>query len=169
MTSRETEIDSAVIRRARSDEAPKLTALSRRSKGYWRYDDAFLSACEKELSVSEAELAHNPAYVIEESGRVIGFYILQPRSTSDVELTFLFVEPVEIGRGNGGRLMRHAISTASNLEFRTMHIQGDPHADGFYLAMGARKIGTRRSQSIPERELPLYKVDLKAREPAPGT
>ncbi|MDE3000057.1 MAG: GNAT family N-acetyltransferase [Gemmatimonadota bacterium] len=109
-------------------------------------------------------MAHNPAYVIEESGRVIGFYILQPRSTSEVELTFLFVEPVEIGRGNGGRLMRHAISTASNLEFRTMHIQGDPHADGFYLAMGARKIGTRRSQSIPERELPLYNIDLDVRE-----
>ncbi len=65
--------------------------------------------------------------------------------------------------------MRHAVSTASNLEFRTMLIQGDPHADGFYLAMGARKIGTRSSESVPGRELPLYKVDLKAREPAPGT
>ena len=73
MASRETQTDRGIIRRARTDEAPKLTAPSRRSKGYWGYDGAFVSACEKELSVSEAELAHNPAYVIDSSGGIIGF------------------------------------------------------------------------------------------------
>ena len=66
------------IRPARPDEAPMRSALARRSKGYWGYDDAFLSACEKELTVSEAELANNPGYVIEDSERVIGYYILKP-------------------------------------------------------------------------------------------
>ena len=164
MASRETQINRGIIRAARSDEAPNLTALARRSKGYWGYDDAFLSACEKELTVSNVELAHNPAYVIDDSESIIGFYMLQPRSRCEVELTFLFVEPDEIGRGYGGRLMRHAISTASDLEFKTMLIQGDPHADAFYLKMGARKIGSRPSESIPGRELPFYKVDLTVLE-----
>ena len=60
--------------------------------------------------------------------------------------------------------MRHAISTATNLEFETMLIQGDPHADAFYCAMGARKIGSKASESIPGRELPLYNIDLTVRE-----
>ena len=164
MASRETQTDRGIIRRARSDEAPKLTALARRSKGYWGYGDAFLTACEKELRVSDAELAYSPAHLIEDFGRIIGFYMLQPRSQCKVELTFLFVEPDDIGRGYGGRLMRHAISTATNLEFETMLIQGDPHADAFYCAMGARKIGSKASESIPGRELPLYNIDLTVRE-----
>ena len=167
MASRETQIDRGIIRRARQGEGSELTDLARRSKGYWGYYDAFLSACENELSVSNTELARNPAYVIDDSGRIVGFYMLQPLTKSEVELTFLFVEPNEIGRGYGGRLMRHAVSTASDLEFGTMFIQGDPHADAFYRAMGARKIGTRPSESIPGRELPLYNVDLKVRGAAP--
>ena len=94
--------DTKTIRPADLDEAPLLSGLAMRSKGYWGYDDAFLSACEKELTVSEAELANNPGYVIEDSERVIGFYILEPFSKSKVELSFLFVEPDEIGCGNGG-------------------------------------------------------------------
>lgn len=156
--------DNRIVRLARSGEAAQLTSLARRSKGYWGYDDAFLTTCEKELTVSDADLAHYPAYVIDDSERIIGFYMLQPRTRSEVELTFLFVEPDEIGRGIGGNLMRHAISTASNLEFETMLIQGDPHADAFYRAMGARKIGTRPSESIPGRELPLYRIDLTVHE-----
>lgn len=168
MASREKQIDRGLIRRARSDEASELTALARRSKGYWGYDPAFLTACEKELTVSDADLAHCPAYVIDDSGRIIGFFMLQPLGKGEVDLTFLFVEPDEIGRGNGGRLMRHAVSTASDLEFGTMLIQGDQHADAFYRAMGARKIGTRPSESIPGRELPLYDIDLTLQEAAPG-
>lgn len=164
MASRETQIDRDIIRRARQGEGSELTDLALRSKGHWGYDDTFLAACERELTVSNVELAHSPAYVIDDSGRIVEFYMLQPFSDSEVELTFLFVEPDEIGRGYGGRLMRHAVSTASDLEFGTMLIQGDPHADAFYRAMGARKIGTRPSESIPGRELPLYTIDLTVRE-----
>ena len=58
--------------------------------------------------------------------------------------------------------MRHATSTASTLGFKTMLIQGDPHAEAFYRVMGAVKIGARLSVSIPGRELPLYRIDLAA-------
>ena len=61
------------IRPARPDETPMLSPLARRSKGFWGDDDAFLSACGKELTVSEAELAHNPGYVIENFDGVAGF------------------------------------------------------------------------------------------------
>lgn len=73
MASREKQIDRGKIRRARQGEDSELTAPARRSKGYWGYDDAFLTACEKGLTLSDAELAHNPAYVIDSSGDIIGF------------------------------------------------------------------------------------------------
>ena len=49
-----------------------------------------------------------------------------------------------------------------------MLIQGDPHAEGFYRSIGARRIGTRLSESIPGRELPLFSIDLTLQEAAPG-
>jgi len=39
-------------------------------------------------------------------------------------------------------------------------IQGDPHAEGFYLAVGALPAGKRDSASIPGRELPVYTITL---------
>jgi GNAT superfamily N-acetyltransferase len=152
--------DLQLIRPARPDEASLLSELAMRSKGHWGYDDAFLLACTKELTVSEKKLAHNPGYVIEDSGRLVGFYTLEPRSENEAELGYLFVEPDAIGCGYGGRLMRHAKSTASALGYKTMLIQGDPHAEPVYCAMGGKKIGTKVSASIPGRALPLFKIDL---------
>jgi hypothetical protein len=60
-------------------------------------------------------------------------------------------------------LLDHARATASVLGYRTMIIQGDPHAAPFYRAMGGQLIGSRPSASIPGRELPLFRIDLRGR------
>ena len=41
-----------------------------------------------------------------------------------------------------------------------VRIQGDPNAEPFYLACGARRVGSAPSASIPNRELPLFEVAL---------
>jgi predicted N-acetyltransferase YhbS len=147
-----------VIRRARRDELDALSDLARRSKAVWGYSEQFMAACHDELTVTEAEL--DEVFVLEVGGAVIGFYSLQPVSTTRTELGHLFVEPSELRRGHGRRLMADAIERARAAGCTILIIQGDPHTVDFYLAVGARKVGVRASASIPGRVLPLFELSL---------
>jgi len=68
----------------------------------------------------------------------------------------LWLYPRLIGRGIGRRLFEHALLTARELGFESLLIESDPNAEGFYLAMGAMRVGERRSPS--GRTLPLLRV-----------
>jgi GNAT superfamily N-acetyltransferase len=59
----------------------------------------------------------------------------------------LWVDPVAIGSGVGRRLFDHAVVTAAGLGLTSLLIESDPNAEGFYLAMGAERIGERDSAS----------------------
>jgi hypothetical protein len=49
---------------------------------------------------------------------------------------------------------------AATLGFTALRIDADPHAEGFYRAMGAVRVGETPSSSIPGRMLPLMTVRL---------
>jgi GNAT superfamily N-acetyltransferase len=149
-----------VIRRARPLEAPLLSDLALRSKAHWGYTREFLDACRDELRVSAEDLEAHPTFVLESDDRLLGFYTLEHISPDAVELGHLFVEPDAIGAGLGLALVAHARDEARQRGYRKIVIQADPHAEGFYRAIGARKVGTRASSSIPGRELPLLEVSL---------
>ena len=158
--TRELNRGSGTIRPARLEEAPALSALAQRSKAHWGYDDAFLAACIEELTIAEEAIQRHPTYVVEQGGRVIGFYMLESLDAQESELTFLFIEPAAIGQGHGRKLMAHAKETAAVQGYRSLLIQGDPHAEGFYRAMGGQRIGRQPSASIPGRWLPLFRMEV---------
>ncbi|HHM12349.1 MAG TPA: N-acetyltransferase, partial [Planctomycetaceae bacterium] len=145
-----------MIRSAKAQEASILSDLAFRSKGYWGYTAKFLAACREELTVSRNEIAKGNVFVLEEEGRILGFYSLEHPSSESVELGFLFVEPRDIGAGHGRTLLEHACSEATRRGYRKLVIQGDPNAGPFYLAMGAQLVGSRESASIPGRTLPEF-------------
>lgn len=160
---------SAIVRAAQPAEAAALSGLVLRSKAYWGYDDAFLAACTDELGVRPAALA-DPAQVwrvAEDDGRVIGLYGMTPINQDDAEMDALFVEPDAIGTGVGRQLIEDAIREARQRDYDRIVIQGDPNAEGFYLAIGAKRAGERESGSIPGRFLPLFEIDLDG-DRAPG-
>jgi N-acetylglutamate synthase-like GNAT family acetyltransferase len=144
----------ASIRPARADEAGLLSDLALRSKAHWGYDADFLEACRAELAVSADYIRRAPVFVLEEDGRVVGFYGLREQGT-ELELLYLFVEPAVIGGGHGRRLWEHAVWTAARLGFQKITIESDPYAEAFYLAMGARRVGVVPSSARPGRVLPL--------------
>ena len=148
------------IRRARSDEAESLSALALRSKAHWGYSQDFLEACREELSVSAAALEKHPAYLLEEDGVTLGFYLLVPLAEEEAELDSLFVEPEAIGTGAGAELIAHAIREARGGGCRRLVIHADPNATRFYEAAGARVVGSTPSGSIPGRRLPLLHLEL---------
>ncbi|TCW40426.1 N-acetylglutamate synthase-like GNAT family acetyltransferase [Laceyella sacchari] len=152
-------MESVVIRRARAHEAASITELALRSKAHWGYDEAFMRQVADELTVTP-EMVHGCEVVVaERAGRLLGFYILQGRPPVG-ELKALFVEPVAMGRQVGRMLLEHAKNVARAHGFTSLKVDSDPHAEGFYLKMGAVKIGKVPSGSIPGRFLPMLKIEV---------
>lgn len=148
-----------IIRPARIDDAATLSALALRSKAHWGYDEAFLAACRDDLTVTPEDVTTHTIRVTALAGRPCGFYQLRGAGET-ATLTDLWVEPGTIGQRHGRALWEDAVATARERGFRELRVQCDPHAEGFYLAMGAERIGTEPSTVFPGRELPLLRFAL---------
>jgi GNAT superfamily N-acetyltransferase len=165
------------IRRARADEAPDLapvlTDLCRRSKAHWGYDTLLLSRWQDDLRISVEDIDRGAVLVAEASERtedgsprVVGFARVTPGSGAHLHhpaparLDDLWVEPGDIGSGVGRALFEAACEVARTLPADQMLIVADPNAEGFYLRMGARRIGEEASEVVDGRRLPILTIDL---------
>jgi GNAT superfamily N-acetyltransferase len=153
-------VTHGAFRAAEPGDGPVLSALAIRSKGLWGYSGEFLEACRDELTFDAAYIRRHTVFVLENDGRVAGFYTLERQGSGDMELGGLFVNPGDTRRGYGSALMEHAKRQAAILGATRILIHGDPHAEKFYIAMGARSVGEVPSASIPGRTLPLFHVYL---------
>jgi GNAT superfamily N-acetyltransferase len=147
------------IRRAKCGEGRMLSGIALRSKAYWGYDCDFIEACRDVLTISEENISSNLVYVIEESSKIIGFFSLTVNSENN-ELDSLFIEPEYIGKGFGRLLWNRIIEAAEEAGIREFTIDADPNAEGFYIKMGAVRIGEAESSVLAGRKLPLLKVTL---------
>lgn len=149
------------IRPARLDEAVLLTGIAYRAKAYWGYSDEFMDAARADLTVTETQLTTQIIFVLEQEGQVMGFYKLREIAPDWVELTDLFMEPSGIGHGWGRLLWDHAVATARGLGYAQMTFESDPNAEGFYLHMGAERVGEVESSVQPGRLLPRMRYLLQ--------
>lgn len=128
------------IRRARDDEAGALTAIARAAKRHWGYPEAWVARWRDALTVTPAYVRGHPLFVAADEDRPRGFYALAMDGDKAV-LDHLWIEPGWMGRGIGRELFSHAARTARGLGAARLEIDSDPHAEGFYLRMGARRVG----------------------------
>ncbi|SDG33611.1 N-acetylglutamate synthase, GNAT family [Lentzea fradiae] len=145
------------LRRARPDEAGVLSAVAQAAKAHWGYDEAFLESVREELTLTAADVESRRVVVAVLDGEVVGFYSLDGAPPHG-ELGNLWVRPDRIGTGLGRVLWEHALAEADAAGFERLDVEADPHAEGFYLRMGAERIGGTPSGSIPGRVLPLLRV-----------
>jgi GNAT superfamily N-acetyltransferase len=164
MTATKPRPEMTNIRHARPEEAETISELAVHSKGHWGYDAAFLESCREDLALSPQDIATSTVYVLEGRDGIAGYYRLMPLEKGAADLDALFVDPSAIGHGVGRRLWEHAIATASALGFTALDIQSDPHAEGFYLAMGAHRIGESESTVTPGRMLPQLRFALESED-----
>jgi len=146
-----------VLRPARPSEADEITALTLRSKGYWAYDPEVLEGMRPMLTMSPDRIRDDRVVVAEQDGMLLGYYQLGGEPP-DGELVDLFIEPQVIGTGLGRLLWNHAVTSALKRGFRTLSLESDPNAEGFYLRMGAERIGWR--EVAPGRVLPAMRARL---------
>jgi GNAT superfamily N-acetyltransferase len=150
--------DEPVIRPARAGEAATLSALALRSKAHWGYDAAFMERVRPILTFSEDDLVASPVYVLDAGGTALGMYRLTGAPPTG-ELEDLWLLPDAIGHGSGRRMFQHALATARTLGFEELTIEAEPNAEGFYAAMGATRVGERRSPT--GRTLSLLRVPTR--------
>lgn len=150
-----------MVRAALAEEAASLSELAIRSKAYWGYDKAFMDACRDELTLSPEEITVQRTQVAERDGHAVGLATLDGNPPHGA-LGMLFVDPDHIGEGVGRMLFTHMVVMAQDLGFQRLTIDADPHAEPFYLAMGAERIGSSPSGSVPGRRLPLLALSIAA-------
>jgi GNAT superfamily N-acetyltransferase len=150
------------IVRARPADAGALTAIAYAAKRYWDYPLRWLEAWREELTIRPEFIAAHAqavyAAVIDE--RMIGFYALACVDRQ-ATLEHLWVLPEAIGQGIGRVLFEHAVQQARDLGAQTLAITADPNAAGFYMRMGARRVGEKVYQLEGQwRRLPQLALDI---------
>lgn len=145
------------LRRARPGEAGTLTDLALAGKAFWGYDEDFIEACRAEMTFRPDDVARRHVVVAEVDGTVIGFYSVDGEPPAG-ELGNLWVRPDQIGTGLGRVLWQDALAAAADAGYEHLDIDAEPYAEGFYLRMGAERIGEVASGSIPGRVLPQLRI-----------
>jgi GNAT superfamily N-acetyltransferase len=152
-------MDAVRTRPGHPTEAAALSNLAMRSKAHWGYSAEFLEACRASLTVTPDDLATGRHLVAEIDGHLAGFAGLEG-SPPEGQLTDLWVDPAVMGRRVGRALFEAITLRAERLGFQALLIDADPHAEAFYLHLGAQRIGENPSTVIPGRALPLLRYAL---------
>jgi len=90
------------------------------------------------------QLETGGVFVAEVDVSVKGFAAILPREDADSELDALFVEPDAWRQGIGRALVEHCCSAARSAGAASLHVVGNPHAQGFYNSCGFIMLGTRQ-------------------------
>jgi GNAT superfamily N-acetyltransferase len=150
---------AVIVRPARREEAGRLGELALRAKAHWGYDQDFLDRCRPLLTVTDADLVTKRLLVADDGGPRGFAGLAGPPPTG--ELTDLWVEPAAMGRGVGRLLFRHAVGAAREAGMTALLIEAEPHAVGFYRAMGAQPAGETESGLVPGRMLPVLRYHVQ--------
>lgn len=131
-----------VIRQAILSEQRILEELQRRASLNNPGDREALLQHPDAIEVPSAQIASGCVFVAERDGALVGFAAVVPRDDGGAELDALFVEPHEWKGGVGRALVEHCSRIARSRGASTLHVIGNPHAQGFYLACGFTLTGT---------------------------
>lgn len=145
---------------ASAGELGALSRLAFRSKAHWGYPREWLEEWRPELTLTPATLGEQRVFVGRRDGEAEGFYgLLVDGEVASLE--HLWVDPEFLGRGVGAALFRHARAEARRHGCRVLQIDSDPHAEGFYLHLGAVRHSTVPAPVAGvDRELPRLRVEL---------
>jgi len=148
------------IRYAVPDDAEVLSEIAIKAKAHWGYPENLMQVWMPTLTFNSEYFIENESWVAEVDNQPIAFYTLQDKAgTAWIEN--LWVLPEYIGKGVGRRLFLHALSQARELGYKTLQLEADPNAAGFYEKMGMSKIGERRSDVDGQpRVLPMMEINL---------
>lgn len=147
------------IRSAKIKEFEDLTNLAAESEAHWGFDEEFMDLYRIIYCVTPEILSENTAYVLEEEGQLIGFYIvIQEGYLGEVE--YFYIKPKYIGKGFGRILWNHMIEVCDFLGILELELITSPEAVDFYVKMGAVIVKHVPSQ-VDSRSIPMVRYKIK--------
>ncbi len=150
-----------IIRKAKREEAGALTQLALRSKRWWGYDDAFMTAIADDMVVRSEYLKDEYAIVAEDGGAIAGYAILRTAG-EEAHLRDLFVDPAFMRNSVGTALFDHMLAFARDHRVKRLSLVSDPNAVAFYERYGLVVIAEEASSFVAGRKLPVMAIDLAA-------
>jgi GNAT superfamily N-acetyltransferase len=148
------------IRRATPEDAGTLTLIAFAAKRHWGYPEPWILHWTGGLTVAPEFIRDNEVYAATAGGEPVAFYALAGMGRT-LELEHLWVSPEYIGRGMGRLLFEHALARAAALGTKSVELEADPNAEGFYRRMGAVRVGENVYEIEGHRRvLPLMAVEV---------
>ena len=135
---------SVKMRPAVVSERKSLEGLQWRASLKNPGDSEALLANRDAIELPVGQIEGGGVFVAEAAEGVVGFAAILPREDGDFELDALFVEPSAWRKGVGRALVQHCASAARAAGAESLHVIGNPHAEGFYTACGFNTLGTKQ-------------------------
>jgi ribosomal protein S18 acetylase RimI-like enzyme len=149
------------IQRASPEQASQLTRIALAAKAHWGYPERWMELWKPQLTMHPEYMRENECWVALVDEAVVGFYTLEKRKEIGW-LENLWVLPDYMGAGVGRALFRHAVERARQARLKSLQLEADPHAVGFYERMRMRRIGERRYDMEGQRRiLPIMQMELE--------
>ena len=149
---------------ATPEDDDALACIAFAAKRYWGYPESWIQHWRDSLTITPEFIRNNAVYTAVSGGEPCAFYAL---TSAGGELEHLWVLPAWIGSGVGSLLFEHAMREAARRGASAVAIESDPNAEGFYLRMGAWRVGENVYEiEGPKRKLPLLTVEIS--KPAQG-
>lgn len=144
------------IRPTAASDAPLLTMLAHAAKASWGCPPGWIAAWRDELTLTPDYLEAHRSFVAEVAGSVAGMCAIEDHGARWV-IEHLWVDPATQRRGVGAALVTHALATARACQPLPVEVVSDPNAEGFYVRLGARRVGSRHAPmpGAPQRTVPV--------------
>jgi N-acetylglutamate synthase-like GNAT family acetyltransferase len=133
------------VRRAKPDEAVRLTEIAHAAKRHWGYPENWIEHWRDDLTITPEFIADHETFVAIADGEIAGCCALVV-SGPMAELEHMWIKPEHMGAGVGRALFLHTTERARDLGLPALEISSDPNAEGFYQRMGATRTGDIHSE-----------------------
>jgi len=148
-----------LFRSALVSDAGNLSNLAFESEQYLGYDTDYMRTFSDYYNVTEAFVRQHLVYIMEETGKMLGFWGLC--ETENIwELEFFYISPEYIGKGYGRNLWNNLIAECNNRGIVEFQLVTSPQSAQFYEKMGAEIIGQVESLIVKGRMIPQLKFSL---------
>ena len=148
------------IRRVKPEQADVLTRIALAAKRHWGYPERWMEIWKPQLTFSPEYFEENESWVAELNNDPVAFCTLLEKDGS-AWVENLWVSPECIGKGVGKSLFSHALGLSRQRGCKSLRLEADPNAVGFYEKMGMRKTGERVSEVEGQpRILPIMELEL---------
>ncbi|MCG6970042.1 MAG: GNAT family N-acetyltransferase [Gammaproteobacteria bacterium] len=146
------------IRHAHRTEASELSTIAKAAKKSWGYPDHWLELWSDSLNITPEFIEQHNVWVATADKSIVGFVAIRiSNDTADVE--HMWVTPPAMGQGVGKRLIYYCLDFCKTRHIKTLRIESDPNARGFYEKFGAKQTGEVPSTPAP-RVLPVLAIPL---------